>query len=120
MTFLEKIQEMMRERGMLDSQIHEVMPVILDTKELAMVGRWEDDIDGYPEIGINLLWRCIQPIVYEWLQENAPNAWFLMVFAPRDEQDKFMAENSVAGENGPHKTVVRNEPYPGEYFELDK
>jgi hypothetical protein len=47
----------------------------------------------YPETFWNLIFNAtIKNIVYKWINENWPKAWYKMMYAPTEEQNKFMNE----------------------------
>lgn len=49
MTLQEKMKSMLTERGMFDDMADEVLERVKAAPENeAMIGRWHDDIEGYP------------------------------------------------------------------------
>tara|TARA_R110000803_G_scaffold55939_1_gene113007 strand:+ start:45 stop:356 length:312 start_codon:yes stop_codon:yes gene_type:complete len=75
-----------------------------DTKEIypLCINEINKSFDNYKLSGLssdypNDFWNLvfngqIKNIVYKWINENCPEAWYKMMYAPTEEQDKFMNE----------------------------
>jgi len=81
MNFEDKMKDLLIQNGMFGSQADEV---IAEAKVAncceSMMGRWGDDVSGYPEMMVNVLWLSVKTVALKWLEENAPEAWFKPMF----------------------------------------
>lgn len=81
MTIEEKIREMLIERGLFENQAQAVIDMAkTDIQNKAMLERWSDDVDGYPQSMLNILWLFIEISTLKWIDENLPLAWFRSLF----------------------------------------
>jgi hypothetical protein len=47
--------------------------------------RWEASEDHYDDRMYNLLIHITKPVVYKWIEENKPGAWFKEMFNPNSK-----------------------------------
>lgn len=87
MTFKEFGVKKLFSMGMFENQAEAVMEkVISDSKtnkespNIDMKDRWDDDITGYPECMLTVLFIAIKPFALEWIKENMPEAWYRPMF----------------------------------------
>lgn len=81
MTFKEKALEMLTANGMFDDEAAEVFErIVADGANAAMQGRWNDDVSGYPEMMVNVLWLTVKTNAAEWIAEHRPLAWYRPLF----------------------------------------
>jgi hypothetical protein len=77
-----------------DADTKEVYPLCINEINKSF-GKYEIrgfDSD-YPETFWNLTFNAIiKNIVYKWINENCPKAWYKMMYAPTEEQNKFINE----------------------------
>ena len=86
MTFREKAIEMLTSRGMFDAQAEAVVErVVADEANAPMRDRWDDDVAGYPEPMLAVLWFTVRTNAVEWIDEHCPKAWYRPMFAPASE-----------------------------------
>jgi hypothetical protein len=50
----------------------------------------------YPEILYSILWTHLRPIIYQWLTDIYPNAWFLLMYAEGEDQRRLTAPLKTA------------------------
>ena len=49
----------------------------------------------YPDVFWNVVFNAsIKDVVYKWINENYPKAWYKMMYAPTEEQNKFINEQT--------------------------
>jgi len=51
---------------------------------------WNGDESGYPKILYPILYESIKPIALKWIDENCHQAWFRLMFMPKDEVDEIL------------------------------
>jgi len=77
MTFEEKLMSMIIERGLTIPDAGEIIALAkVDERIVSMDNRWTDNIEGYPDTMISLLWMSVKDIAVEWIDANCPKAWF--------------------------------------------
>jgi hypothetical protein len=86
-TFNQYLRHQLENSGLQPQHIEAVMPVIMESEEMSnMKGRWNDQVDGYPMGFAKLIMPLARPLVYKWISENIPHAWFRAAFAPGVEK----------------------------------
>jgi len=81
MTFEETLQGMLEGCGMFDNHAAEVIErVKADPVNVAMVGRWQDDADGYSDMIFTMMWQSAKEHALAWIDENKPMAWYRPMF----------------------------------------
>lgn len=81
MTFKEAMIEAMTSRGMFDSQAEDVMASYIENnKDDSMANRWNEDINHYPDGMVSTIWIGIKEHAYQWIEDNASEAWFRPMF----------------------------------------
>ena len=87
MTFREAMIQEMTKRGMFLQQAEQVIDKeIAENKNESMEGRWFENIHAYPEGLVNVVWVGVKQSAYEWIEENAPMAWFKPMFQYTDKE----------------------------------
>jgi len=82
MTLEEKIKEMLFERGLFEDQAKEIFDMMREDKaNESMQDRWRDDIAGYPEPLLAVLWMSAKLTAVQWIDDNCPQAWYRPLFA---------------------------------------
>ena len=83
-TFNQYFRDQLGSSGLFPDMIDTVMPLIVNDESLrsTMSGRWNSQVDGYPPIVVQLAYRTASPIIFKWISENHPMAWFRPMFAP--------------------------------------
>ena len=82
MTVEEKLKSMLVECGMFENQADDVLVrVQADEAHEAMLGRWNEPADNYPEQLYLVLWMAVKDAALAWIDENCPRAWFRPMFA---------------------------------------
>jgi len=79
MTIREKMEQMLFEHGMFESQAKEVMDKV-EKEEVEMKGRWDDEETDYPTPMINVAWIAVKHHALEWIDANLPKAWYRPMF----------------------------------------
>jgi hypothetical protein len=79
MTFKEMIQEYMKETIYFDRDIEDIMAGI-ESEIHYMKGRWNDDINGYPESVIICINLNVDIFVLEWLKKWEPKHFLIPYF----------------------------------------
>ena len=80
MTIQEQMASQLIANDMFDSQAKQVMEKVVAEQQETMSGRWQDDTSDYPAVMINTLWLIVKKTALDWLNENAPQAWFKPMF----------------------------------------
>lgn len=81
MTFREAITHYLTENGLLDGDANEVMNRMMDDEaHKAMMARWDDDMDGYPEPMKAFAIVCAKQAALEWIDVNKPRHWARAMF----------------------------------------
>ncbi len=89
MTFEQEMLRRLEENGMFEEDSLVVLGIVKDIfKDVFTLDRWNEDISGYPIGMTNTIWASVRNEAYKWLNENKPNAWFKLVFAPKEVQEK--------------------------------
>ena len=84
-TFRDILLSYLRDNGLSDNQSSKVFIKVYKTMD-DMIGRWDDDVEGYPPIMQNLVLLSTKRVAYEWINENIPMAWFKPMFAPTEDK----------------------------------
>lgn len=81
MTIWEKFKGMLIERGMTSVHAAKVMALVeADVANKAMLGRWNDNTEGYTKELFLVLWFSVKQHAREWIDENLPLAWYRPLF----------------------------------------
>jgi hypothetical protein len=81
MTFKEAMINELTSRGMFPSQAEEVIEKqIKESKDDCVKSLWNKDVSGYPDSMKNIMWMGVKKSAYEWIEVNAPEAWFRPMF----------------------------------------
>ena len=81
MTIKEKFKSLLINSGMFDVDAEVVMQIVMnDDANKAMEGRWNDSVEGYPDVLFNVLWASVCINAVEWIDENKPLAWYRPLF----------------------------------------
>lgn len=81
MTFEEELRGMLLHRGMFHAGVDEVMTSVkADPANEAMAGRWNEEVDAYPDVILKLAWMSTRVHALAWIDTNAPGAWYRPVF----------------------------------------
>lgn len=83
LTTREKLEYMLTQRGMYESQASKVMDMAIPE-----LNKLSDDYkitfdrpaDEYPAVIYDLLFISIKPIALNWIDKNIPQAWFREMF----------------------------------------
>ncbi len=63
--------------GMSAVQASTIMEQAKNAEELgAMRERWNDPIDDYPAVLLDVTWRSVCEVARDWVAEHVPNAWY--------------------------------------------
>ncbi len=78
----EKIKEELEGLGMEEADADKVLEAAVPKlKEMGMNVGWESDAETYPKATIDLLWMVVRDVIAkEWIETNAPNAWYRPMF----------------------------------------
>lgn len=79
----EKFESMLIENGMFENQAKEVMDVaipVLDNMVSDYKFTWDRPAEEYPDVIYNICFMSIKPIALEWIEKNAPMAWYKPMF----------------------------------------
>jgi hypothetical protein len=83
MTIQGKLEKMLMENGMFESQAKEVMNLAKPNLE-KLVENYHLDLnqnsDEYPTAIYSVLFLAIKPIALEWIEKNIPLAWYKPMF----------------------------------------
>jgi hypothetical protein len=98
MNFAEKMIELMVANGMFESQAKEVMQGIMKDHDFgggSMVNRWDDNIDGYSDVMVHVIWTSVKDEALEWIELNAPQAWFKPMFFSIERRNSWLKEQDA-------------------------
>jgi len=88
MNFYQFFEQKLNEYGLLPNQVSAVMKELHACAEksgsdlTSMRDRWTDHVDGYPPGFADTAFFLAKPVIYKWIVQNAPKAWFRPAFAP--------------------------------------
>jgi hypothetical protein len=83
MTVREKLQSMLVNKGMFESQAKEVMDIAepeLNKLDNDYKITFHSPADEYPSVIYTILFMAIRPIALNWIEENIPMAWYKPMF----------------------------------------
>jgi len=80
LTLYGKMHKELINNGMFDTQAKKVMRKVMEEQKELIGGRWQDSASDYPEATVNTLWLSVKMSALEWINENAPQAWFKPMF----------------------------------------
>lgn len=83
MTTKQRLHAMLTDRGMFDSQADKVLADFIpamnkESNEYNIT--WDRPADEYPDIMYSLWFQQLKVYALNWLNENAPEAWFKPMF----------------------------------------
>jgi len=86
MTFEDKLKEMLVECGLFEDQALAIMVIVkTDETNEPMLGRWGDDVEGYPQVILVLAWVAAKRAALKYIDANCPQAWFRPMFVPEGD-----------------------------------
>lgn len=72
-TIRSAIRDKLEQHGLWDTEVAEVMQVVVSAPELdTMEGRWDTDADAYPAAIVNIAWLVAKRKAVEWIDANKP------------------------------------------------
>lgn len=81
MTFEEKIKDLLVSHGMFESQAEKVIAEAKTDDVLdSFKSRWNETLDAYPEVMLNVVWTGVKSVALKWIDSNIPQAWYRDVF----------------------------------------
>ena len=84
MTVRGALEQKLFEHGMFPAEAKAVMDRVVaqDAEKDAplMANRWSDAVSGYPPQLLVALWLAVKPHALEWIDANAPKAWYREAF----------------------------------------
>ena len=86
MTIEKRIKELLVNNGLSSNHADQVISAMkADDVNKAMLDRWDDDVDVYPQQIIVMAWVSARQHALEWIDANLPLAWFRPLFADKKE-----------------------------------
>ncbi len=78
-----KLKDRLVANGMFPEQAQAVIDMAKNRTDLFpdMESRWADEVEGYPQQAIAVLWFGIKHIALEWIDANLPQAWYRPLFS---------------------------------------
>jgi hypothetical protein len=76
MKIKEKLKELLINHGIFDTWADDILKIEQDSNQ-AMTGRWDDLVEDYPDVLINVLWVSTKYTAKKYVIEKCPSAWFL-------------------------------------------
>ena len=81
MTVEQFVKDYLVGSGLFDDIADQIISLVKSSKaNKAMLGRWQDDIEGYPIQMKSVLIVAVKRVAREWIAENKPMAWFRPIF----------------------------------------
>lgn len=83
MTTREKLKKMLTDCGMFERQADEVMREAIPRIESLTPDyriTWDGPASEYPDSVFNAMWLHVRGVAREWIDKNAPEAWFRPMF----------------------------------------
>lgn len=81
MTIEQWVKDYLYNCGMFEDQCEQVVELMkADSANNVMSDRWDDEIDGYPVQMKSVLMLAVKRSGLQWVDENAPDAWFRAMF----------------------------------------
>ena len=87
-TVREKLEHMLTERGMFDSQAKSVIDMAIPTLNNLVVGyviTYNSPSTDYTTTMYNIWFNSIRPIALKWIDDNVPQAWYRPMFVERTD-----------------------------------
>ena len=82
MTLKESVLEFLVSNGMFPEQAEQVFDLVKSAPENdAMLARWNDQQDAYPDVIMKMALLSAKEKAVEWIDENLPRAWYRPMFA---------------------------------------
>ena len=78
-TVRELMLKRLHDNGMFEEQAEQVM-VMAEAGMESMKDNWNKPADGYPSVVINVTWISVKQFALQWIESNAPEAWFKAMF----------------------------------------
>ncbi|MFT7614325.1 MAG: hypothetical protein ACI9J3_003307 [Parvicellaceae bacterium] len=78
-----KLEEMLIERGMFDTQAEAVMDLAIPKMDDVVENynfTWDTDSNEYPQVIYNVLFSTVKETALEWINTNKPQAWYKPMF----------------------------------------
>jgi len=76
MTFKTKLTEMLVENGLFDTQAEKVMAALITSPASdSMKDRWNDDVEGYPDVMLPVLWMGAKREALAFIDKEIPQHW---------------------------------------------
>ena len=73
----------LEENGMFENEAKEVLELAIPKVEEMVPGyniTWDRPKNEYPEAIYTIMWNVIKEVALEWIEENAPEAWYKAMF----------------------------------------
>lgn len=81
MTFRDYMIKSITARGMFKFQAINVFnEYIKSNSNISMSGKWDDNVEDYPEQMQHILWISVRQFTYRWIEKNLPKAWYKPMF----------------------------------------
>ena len=81
MTFLQYSMKFLQDNGMFESQAQAVVvQMTQDNHPEGISSRWNDDLEGYPEVMTAVFTMTLKSAALEWIDKNIPKAWYRPIF----------------------------------------
>lgn len=96
MTVREKLENLLYNRGMFESQAKEVIDIAIPEldKMSAEMGQskvnWDRPSEDWPNVMYSVWIMAIEPISLKWIEKNCPMAWFKPMFMKEADREKFL------------------------------
>lgn len=108
MTFEDKLKELLVGNGLFDNQADEVVIIVKNAPENdIMAQRWNDRVEDYPPMMVNILWFTAKRHALEYIDANCPQAWFRPMFVDKDPlRERVRTLRDAFAEGGDHATTA--------------
>lgn len=77
-----KLQETLYKHGLFEDEAAAVVNRLKQAPHMEMMqGRWQEPIENYPAVLMNVLWVAVKTEAVKWIDENKPQHWARPFFA---------------------------------------
>jgi gas vesicle protein len=78
MTIRQKMIQTLHLRGMWEDDAAQLVSEV-EQRLKSMMGRWEEDCEGYPTVLLAAVWMDVRTLAQQWIEEKRPQVSFLQL-----------------------------------------
>ena len=82
-TFRKKATQYLINNGMGEGDAKSVIEIVYSDKDIDF--KWDDKTSDFPDAVLNVVLFCVRQTALEWIDANAPKAWYREMFVDKDQ-----------------------------------